>query len=170
MKETPVQDPPRHQDGLQLEEDRSFQNAFWTAERIAWGMFGLFVLAALLGLTGAGGYYANSRISVPTGELLHPRIARWNSTEMVKVTFVPGNDTRRLTIGRPFFEHFRVTRIDPPPVKSTQDAEGTVMQFSAQPAVPLMVIIHLRAYRPGFPRFSMALDGIAVEMSPSILP
>jgi hypothetical protein len=165
-----VQQSLRHGGALQLQEHRRFQEGFWTAERIAWGIFGLFVVAALFGLTGAGGYYAKTRTSVPAGELLYPRIARWNATETMKVTFVPGYDARRLTIGQQFYDHFRVTRIHPRPVETTQDADGNVMQFAAQPTVPLTVVIHVRAYTPGFPRFSVALDGVAADVSLLILP
>ncbi len=45
----------KREEQLELDEDRNFQERWWTAERIAWIGFALVIVVALAGLTGLGG-------------------------------------------------------------------------------------------------------------------
>jgi hypothetical protein len=72
-------------DGLQLEEDRRLQERLWTAERVAHVVFALLVAAGLAGALGAGGPLASGTREIEGGEVDHPRILRWETSEDIVV-------------------------------------------------------------------------------------
>ena len=45
----------KHNQELEIDEDIALENKSWTAERVAWVLMGLLLLAVLLGFTGNGG-------------------------------------------------------------------------------------------------------------------
>lgn len=62
---------------LDVDDDRAFQEKFWTFQRVAWALMALILLAALAGTTGSGGPLAHAEASGPGGSIEYPRIARW---------------------------------------------------------------------------------------------
>lgn len=70
---------------FEVEEDRTFQERFWTAQRFAWSAMGLFIVAALAGATGSGGPLADAVAETPGGTIEYPRIARWQAAERMTV-------------------------------------------------------------------------------------
>jgi hypothetical protein len=165
-----VQAPPIRDDGLQLEEQRAFQKIFWITERCAWALFSLLLLLVLAGFTGAGGYLATARITTGTIEVEYPRISRWESSEELTVKFPAGSASHRLSLGPAFFEYFEIESAQPQPERTLATRDGTTLIFSAEEAAPTEVILYLRALHPGFPRYSVAADGVVSDLSTTILP
>ena len=162
--------PPVRSDGLQIEEQRSFQQAFWTFERCAWLTFALVLVLALAGLTGAGGYFATATSPLSAGNVEYPRISRWESSDEVKVTFNRGRSSHQLTLAPVFLQYFEVEGIEPQPERATTTPEGTVLEFSGHQHAAMTVVVYVRALRPGIATYSIGLDGTATRVSTVILP
>jgi hypothetical protein len=165
-----VQAPPIRDDGLQLNEHREFQRTFWFIQRCAWMVFAFILLLVLAGLSGAGGHLSTATVTMATGQIEYPRISRWQSEDEFTVTFGVGNDIHRLTLSPIFFEYFEVDGVQPQPQRTVASRDGTTLEFAAEAAAPAQVTLYLRGLRPGFPRYSVALDGLATDVSTAILP
>jgi hypothetical protein len=150
--------PAVRQDGLQLEEHRSFQERFWTTERWAWIGFGTILVLALLGLTGSGGPFAQARTSLAGGSIDYPRFARWDAPAEIRVTFAPGGSERTLMFSSSFATSFEIEGIQPEPERAEANAEGQVMTFRAAADGPAEVSLHIRPRQPGVAAYRVGID------------
>ena len=162
--------PVIREDGLQLEEHRGFQRAFWLVQRCAWVLFGLILLMALSGLTGAGGHLGRGNLTFRNGELDFPRVARWAASDEIRVRFDAGGDAHSLSFGSVFYDYFEVEAVQPEPQQMLASVEGTTMQFRTRPHSPAHVVVYVRPLRPGFPRYPVQLDAAAAEVRGVVLP
>ncbi|WP_173933551.1 hypothetical protein [Chelativorans sp. Marseille-P2723] len=165
-----LHEPPLRKDGLQLQEHRSFQNVFWTVERIAWITFALMLVLAILGLTGSGGYFAKANATLPAGSAEYPRVSRWETSDEFRVMFEAGGETRRLTIGNPFFKYFQIEGVQPQPERSRSVQHGVMMEFAADEGAPVDVTFYVRSLRPGIANYRVGLDGADTLLRTVILP
>ncbi|MDX0982726.1 hypothetical protein GOL22_11220 [Sinorhizobium medicae] len=163
--------PPVRDDGLQIEEHRTFQESFWRAERVSWVIFGLTLIAALLGVTGSGGMLERQIITVADGSVDVPRFSRWGASDVLQATLAGGGSERRLTLSPEFFRTFQVEDIDPPPIAAEGGADGLVYRFRAASAQPLVLTLHLRAQYPGIVSFRASVnDGPAQALRTIVWP
>ena len=165
-----VREPPIREGGLQIEEQRAFQRLFWKVERCAWAAFMVLLLLVLAGLTGAGGYLSRATAVLATGDVEYPSISRWESSDELKAAFATAASPHRFTLGAVFFEYFEVEAVHPQAERALATRGGTTWEFAAEPGVPLEITIYVRALRPGFPHYSVALDSTATDVSTVILP
>lgn len=170
MSKADTSDPSIREDGLQLEEHRSFHERFWTIERWAWIVFGLVLLAALAGLTGSGGPLAHSTARSAAGEVEYPMIARWEATDELVVTFAPGGSEHRMALSPDFSRYFQVEDIQPQPERSIAGSEGEVLVFETDEQAPAQVTMHVRALRPGIASYDLSIDGTPSGLTTIILP
>ncbi|WP_011582823.1 MULTISPECIES: hypothetical protein [Chelativorans] len=165
-----MQVPPVRKDGLQLEEKRNFHRLFWIVERVAWVVFALILILALAGLTGSGGYFSTATQSLSTGQVEHPRIARWEASDELRVSFEGGAEKHRLDISYSFFEYFEVEGIQPEPERMLTLPDGVAMEFAAEEGAPAKVIVYTRSLHAGRVSYRIALDGASTDASTLILP
>lgn len=170
MKRNSSPAPAVRPDGLQLQEQRRFQLRFWTLERLAWGVFGLVILAALAGLTGAGGPWSQATVSLPSGAVVYPQITRWQAAEELSIQFTQRRPVHRLVLGSGFSQYFQVEGSQPDPESTRASGRTQVMEFAAEGAPPHRVVLHLRASRPGLLRVHLEIDGEAAEFASWVFP
>jgi hypothetical protein len=171
MAEADLKAPEIREDGLQLEEHRSFQERFWVVERIAWIAFGVLLLAALVGLTGSGGPLSRTVTSLEGGTIDFPHIMRWEAADEIVVRFAPGAAERSLTLSSGFAEAFQIEDIQPQPSGSVAGAGGAVMMFETEAAAPAEVTLHVTPLKPGWPTVNASIgDGAAASLSMLVLP
>jgi hypothetical protein len=171
MSDQATKAPPVREDGLQLEEHRSFQERFWTAERWAWVAFGLILLVALLGFTGSAGPFAHATASLAGGGIDYPRFARLQAPEDILVEFDPGGVERTLTLSSSFAASFEIEGIRPEPDRSEASSEGEVMTFRVRSNEAGQVRLYVRPQRPGVANYRIAIDdGAPVAISTIVLP
>lgn len=151
--------PEIREDGLQLEEHRRFQERFWSAQRVAWVAFGLFLVAALFGLTGAGGPLSRSSVALESGTVDHPRIARWQGADEVTVRLAPGADQRRLTLSPDFLQALQIDGIQPQPQRAVAGPDGMRLSFATVPAAEAEVHIAVTPLQPGYFTVAISIDG-----------
>lgn len=103
---------------LEIEEDLDFQRKEWLWQRIGLGVLALFVLAALFGLTGAGGPLSHAEAG-ERGSALHieyERIVRRGA--MATVTLHVRSNARgtiQFWIAAPYFDHVMIDTVVPQP-------------------------------------------------------
>lgn len=157
------------QSSLKLDDHRRFHFGFWRAQRAAWVLFGLIVVGALLGLTGAGGPLSRETTVMPGGEIDHPRVGRWNAADEVRIELEPGPRERELLLSTGFADHFQIEDIQPTPSRDVAAAEGHRMVFETEEGQPAAIVLHVRAQRPGIAGYAAALDGGAPKSMRSVI-
>ena len=158
-------------DDLDLNEDRSFQERWWTAERIAWGGFALIVVLALAGLSGSGGWLADTTASGTGGSVDYPRLSRWQADDTVSVTFAASSKTSRtLTLSNAFTSLFQIVDVEPRPTTSTATQDGEDLEFRVAPDGPSTVDLHVRSQHPGIVGYYTAIDGERLNSTTFVLP
>lgn len=162
--------PSVRPDGLQLDENRPYQERLWTVERWAWAAFLLLTLAAALGATGAGGPFSREVAAVEGGEIDLPRIARWQASDEMTVRFARGSGERTLLLSPQFSRSFQIESILPRPERVVADSDGHTFHFAAGDG-QAEAVLHLRSQSPGLVRYRIGIDGSTpTERSTLILP
>jgi len=104
---------------LEIDDDIEFQRKEWIAQRVGIGLLSLFVLGALLGLTGVGGPLSHGEAGDRNGAI-HVEYERYvrrgaMSTITLHLRGNPTNDVQ-FWVSAPYFEHVRIETIVPEPV------------------------------------------------------
>lgn len=162
--------PPLRDDGLQIDEDRGFQERFWRLQRIAWLVFGAICILAILGLTGSGGPLRGTSLRLDGAQVDLPRISRWEAADEISITFTAPAGPPTLRIGPEFFDKFSVERIQPEPQATSLTAAGQVLTFPAQGPGPYRVTMDIRAFHFGLADFDIAAGADSRRARILILP
>mgnify|MGYP006172382717 CR=1 FL=1 len=159
---------------LEVDEDRAFQEKFWTFQRIAWFFMALILVAALAGATGSGGPLAHGTASGPGGSIDYPRIARWQAAERMTVRLPPdAAGTASLELDGAFTRTFMIENIEPQPASSMATARGHRFEFDVGDGPgEKKIILHLRAASPALPVQAPARlgDGPPMPLRLLVLP
>jgi hypothetical protein len=160
--------------GLDLGEDRAFQERFWTAERVAWFIMVLIILAALAGLTGHGGPLARATAGGASGEVDYPRITRWEASDEFNLTLPEtSGDEAAVEVDSSFSNIFEIEDIQPQPSKSMVTGAGHRLVFElGEPAGSRKITVHVRAMKPSLgTSVDLRLnDGPPLRLRPVVLP
>ena len=167
MERAPPQTVPLRPDGLQLDERRDYQRRHWRAERVAWGVFGAVVLAALLGLTGAGGPLATTRLSIGPAEVMMPRVGRLQRADLLTIRLPDGGTLHEVRLGGGFADHYTLGTIHPEPREEATAADSTVLTVASAGGELRLL---LRPHRPGLAGFALTVDGHERRLSALVLP
>lgn len=151
---------------LEIEDHSAFQFVFWRAQRIAWIIFLLILLA---GVTGAGGPLSRASAEMAGGAVDHPRVSRWNAADEFHIRLAPGGKEREVRLSTAFAEHFQLEDIQPAPVRSIAAPEGDRLFFQAEPGGEASVVLHVRAQKPGVADYAVGLNGEAQRVLRSIV-
>lgn len=136
--------------GLDVREDRGWQERFWTAQRVGWILMALFTLAAVVGLTGMGGPLASARAELGGGTIDYPRITRWQADDQFEVHLAASSPASvELTLSPRFVQLFSINSIQPEPSEVQATAAGYRFTFETEPGERERVIsFTVRATRP----------------------
>lgn len=162
--------PPIRDDGLQLEEHRQIQEAFWTFQRVCWIIFAVVCLIALLGFTGSGGLFQKQRIVFANASVEVPRVSRWAAADDLSIRFTSGSPAPEIEISQPFFDLFSIESVQPEPSESVLASSAQRMQFVAEGAPPHIVTVAIRPRDFGWARFSMTIGGDTRMVNILVLP
>lgn len=118
------------QSGLQVREDRAWQENLWTAQRVAWAVMALVVAAALLGATGKGGPLANSTIETGGAVIDYPRITRWQSADQLTIRLpAHASGTVDVELSKAFVDTFTIESLEPEPSEVSATTAGHRFSF-----------------------------------------
>jgi hypothetical protein len=139
------------------------QRRVWIAQRVAWGLMAVAVLAGLLGLLGSGplawGSVATSdgavRVSYERFLRRGTRTSLW-----IRLRPNPGSATVALRIAQPYLDGMKVEGVFPTPRRVQAAPDHVTLDFdvdSRQPG-PLTVAIHVVPERMGGRRGGVGVD------------
>jgi len=158
---------------LPVPEDMEFQQRAWRAERIAWGVMGIFVLLALLGLFSSG-FFSAASTATPDGAVTvdYDRFARKTARSNFSIRIAAPLPAETLVRMSPAFEQFYVIEsLYPQAVRSTAGAAGLEFFFAPSAAGDLSIHIAARAQRFGVARLEIeAADRGSVAFTQIIYP
>lgn len=146
---------------IEIGTDRRFQERFWTAQRIAWVVFVLIILAALAGFSGKGGPFAHGVADGAEADLEYPRYTRWLSSDDMELTLAPtGAAEATVDISSDFFDIFQIENVRPAPKDSSVNADGQTLVFALEsPGGSRDITFNLRAIQPSAgKRFTIRID------------
>ncbi len=162
--------PAIRDDGLQLEENRSFQERYWVLQRLAWAGFAVVMVLALVGLTGSGGFFQKQEIRFGDAVVQLPLVSRWEAADEMKIVFEGHADAPAVTVGAGFFDRFDLERIEPRSSASQLHDGGQVMSFFADGDGPHIVRFSLRAMHFGWTNFDLTIGGMTRPVNLVVLP
>lgn len=119
---------------LEIDEDVDFQRREWFWQRVGFGLLAVFVLAAALGVTGAGGVLSGGEISDPSGRLRieYQRMVRRGAASEVRLHLQ--NDPPgfvQFWIASPYLEFVNIESIEPEPETITVESDRHVYTVRA---------------------------------------
>lgn len=167
-------DLPRVGD-LDIDQDLRFQRREWRFERAAWAAMFLLVVAALLGLLGAGPL-SDRTVSSDDGRLAveHERFLNLHTDTTLTVRVagdLTSDGTFRLAVDNDYLAGVEVTGITPEPERQEAADDRTAFVFRvADPGRPARVTIRLQPIRPGSARAEVAVGGSAATFPQTVYP
>ncbi len=138
---------------LNLEANLRSQRKSWAVQGVAFVVFGLILIAGLLGLFGRGGF-SHREQSNSDGSLSveYERFLHMESPESLKfrVRDSGQNGSLKLWISSSYFESVMVQHIIPEPKSVHAEGNRFVFEFSApEPKTSMLVKISLKPEKPG---------------------
>jgi hypothetical protein len=157
--------------GPDIAEDRSFQERFWSIERIAWIGFALLIALALLGVFGSGGPFSSATVTAGSLRIEHPTMARWQAGDDLSVSLGGPAGERRLVLASTFADAFRLDDLQPQPERVEAVPLGHVYVFRATSVDPLEVRIAITPRRPGYVEYAVGADSdVPVRLGTFVWP
>ena len=161
---------PASSSDLEVKEDRSWQEWEWTIQRVGWVLMALLIVAALAGLTGKGGPLASASAESSTGEILYPRITRWQSDEQLMVRLPPSATGEvDIELSQAVTDLFSISAITPSPKEAVATAGGYRLTFDVAPGSARKTItFDVTAGRPAIAQSFAARIGDGPVMRPTV--
>jgi len=153
-----------------IREDTLFQQGFWRAQRGAWLVLTLFLIAALAGLTGGGGWFSQRVVGDQMFSIRYPVVLRRQSEARFAVTVVEHAGQTLLHFDETFREIFAITGMSPPPSSSFATSWGVAYKFDLSGAGPATVQITVEADGPAIGNYTIVADGRMALLSTIVLP
>jgi hypothetical protein len=159
----PVEDSvPKVDNAVAVGEDLDFQRKWWKFEHIIWIVFGVILLADVLGLFGRG-YLAKAELHAQDGSLhvKYERVERASTPSTMTINFGPNaiqNGQVRMYVSESLIRELGTQRISPQPAASVVGQDGVTYTFPAT-AVPAVVQLSLESSFPGRHPFTLQVPG-----------
>ena len=162
-----------HKD-LELEEDMAFQRRNWIAERVAWAVMALIVVAALAGIFGTGPVSRTTVEDARGVAIEYERFQRVSSPGLLRVDVAADSAALDGRLGvdldREFLQTFKLETIRPEPAATSATAQGVRLTFAAT-GERATLFLYVRPSRIGFARPLLAVsNGAPVALSVFVYP
>lgn len=159
---------------LEVRQHDAFQQREWRAQRVGWGLLGLFVLAGLLGLLGRGPL-SSTELRAGSGllQLEHLRIGHLEADEALTLTVDPravDGSSVTLVLQGSWPAAVDIQGIVPEPESQTATPAGLALEFATEPGATLTVQIAYRATEMGRISGAVSLDDDTLDFSTFVLP
>lgn len=154
-------------------EDRDFQEAYWSFQRLAWVGFACIIGLALLGFAGAGGPFAIQHVRSGTALVEAPRVMRWDAEDQITIQqgVVP-RESIAVIFSAEFARALQTLSITPQPFQTATTRDGTSYWFFLEPGSQANIVFHVKPLQPTFRlRGQIAVgDGAPAPLSFAVLP
>lgn len=131
---------------LEIDQNLRFENLEWRVERAAWALMSLIILAAILGLFGAG-LLNRSEAHGEGIKVRYPRFERVSSPTVLEVTVAPAmvrNGVVQVWLPREYAASLEITSAIPPPQSGITTEDRVVYAFRAKPGAPASIVFQGR--------------------------
>jgi hypothetical protein len=160
---------------MDIDHDLQFQQRDWKAERVAWVLMALVVIAALTGLFGAGPVSeAKEGDEAGALQLEYERFGRVSREMPLRVRFRPPRPDAgeaAVSLDAAYLRDVSVERVDPSPVRTEVDSDRVSFVFAVKGTEPVHAVFHLKADRPGRHKGSVGTpEGDRLPISHLIYP
>jgi hypothetical protein len=166
----------RRQSGVDLNQEMDYQWREWRAQRIAWAVFILILLAALLGVFGQGPLsHAHAGEAGSPVALDYERFDRYNAPTEMTFRLAPNvgqSGKVRIALSRSFIERIAIDEIVPEPQSVETGADSVTYEFEVQePSQPALIRYHFEYERAGTVKGEARLeDGPTLAFSIFVWP
>jgi hypothetical protein len=121
-------------DGLEIEQDLTFQRREWRIQRVVWFLLAVLLVAALAGLLGPGPLSSTAR-QASGFEVHYLRFTRWQAPHTLTITLQPSAaQTVALSINRSYLDSMQVQQITPQPASVKLSGDNYVFLFDTRGA------------------------------------
>ena len=159
---------------LDIDQHERFQQREWAANRLGWVVLGLFIVAGLVGLLGAGPLSwttTASRNGVVTVE--HDRVTHFEADDSITLTIAPdavvdGTATVQLTGSWP--SGVDLTGISPEPAEQRAVRDGIVLELPVEGTGEVELSLSFRAQEIGTLSGDVTVGDETVSFSQFVLP
>ena len=125
--------------------DIEYQRREWVAQRIGWSVMALLVVAALVGLLGGSGWFANDELASPNGtlSLRYQRLEHYHEPTELELEVAPEaveNGELRIWVDGQYARGLEIEGIFPEPDQVQIEPERVIYVFLvSQPTAPLTI-------------------------------
>lgn len=165
----PIRPAPLRPDGLQLDENRRFQEWFWTAQRCAWGVFLLIALITATGLSGRGGTLATGHTRIGTADVTWPRITRRGVPETLTIRLPTPQTAPEITVTGGLHSLFQIEQITPRPAMES-GGDPLRLAFFPDPSARNTLRLSLRSQSAGIATYAIGIGGDQTTLTTYVLP
>ena len=152
---------------LEIDEDVAFQRKEWRFQRVGLAALFLFVLAALLGLTGMGGPLSRGEAGDSNGPLRveYERFVRRGSSSKVTLHVHGATGAIRFWVSAPYLEHVQIDSVAPAPDLESVETDRHIYGIRAG-SPDVSVTVNLRHEEAGRLEAEIGLvDGPSVRFT-----
>lgn len=137
--------------GLELDQDLPFQERAWRAERIAWVVLTIVIVAALIGVFGTGPLSSTTAGDTETGlAASYERFVRHDGRSSLELRISPDQASEgqvEVWLSAGYLEDIQIEHISPQPDEVRTSGERDIFVFLTEdPSSPMTVTLH---FRPG---------------------
>ncbi len=154
---------PKVDNAIAVGEDLTFQERWWTFERIIWSIFLLIILADVLGAFGRGWLAKAELHGAGTGmDVKYERVARAMTPSVMTINFQPTavHDGKvELFVSDSLIQQLGTQRVVPQPERSTIGQGGITYTFAAS-APPAQIQFEMQPSFPGVHGFQLQVPGM----------
>lgn len=149
---------------LEINQDLAFERRSWQVQRVAWALFALILLAALLGLLGGRGPLSERTVGEGSPLAIRSfRFARHNSPTELTFELQPGavpGDEARIWVNADYLDGIQVERIEPEPVQTTLAEDHITYSFMlGEAGASGRIVLHLTPQSLGWHEVRAGLEG-----------
>lgn len=162
--------------GLELDEHLAFQERQWRWERLGWILFGVIIIAALLGVFGTGPL-SNTTATSPDElfQVSYERIVRHQGEAEYLLRIEPeaiSNGQVTVWFASATTATVRIDSVAPEPSEVTVRGDRLAWTFAADPAAgPVTIVFHVTPQEIGWETVQVGLDpGTSLTLRQVMLP
>jgi len=155
---------------LDIADAPRFQHWFWRVQRLAWGLLALLGMAAVAGLTGGQGYFAEQTVQGPNFALSAPRIMRRQADAAITIILTATAPQAVVQFDAAFADTFRIVAMTPPPVSAFATPDGAAYRFDLAGPGSKRLRFQIESDNSGLAAYSILTDGQQARLSTWVLP
>ncbi len=149
---------------LEVGQDLDFERRSRRVQKIGWSIFGLIIVAALMGIFGGGGSLNVTTVAQGSPlQVEYERFARHNGPTEMLIRLEPDavqGEEARVWIDREYLNAIEIEKVEPEPksVEAGRDQLTYVFKLE-RPDIPTTLLFHITPQDLGLHKIRVGIDG-----------